>query len=181
MQIISGNFKGRKLICPKGVDTRPTLARVKESLFCQIADLIYGANILDLFAGSGALAAECISRGANKAVLVDQSNDAKIAIIKNLRNMNYDLLQLPAQHALFRLHNQGIKFNIVFLDPPYESDLGFLCLRLLKKLNLLADNAVVVYETTNKKQLPNIPKSYIIKSDRVYGLTRIIILELLNE
>lgn len=177
MQIITGKFRGRRLVCPKGEETRPTLARVKESLFSQIAQKIPNARVLDLFAGSGAFGAECISRGAAHVVLVDQSKEAIEAISKNLRGMEYELLQLPCEHALSRMHNKKQQFDIIFLDPPYESDLGFTALRLISKLKLLSPDGIVVYETRNKNQLPAVPKSYIITKERAYGTAKIIVLE----
>ena len=181
MQIITGKFRGRKLVCPKGEETRPTLGRVKESLFSQIADKIADARVLDLFAGSGAFGAECASRGARRVVLVDQDKNAQEAIKKNLKDMDYELLPLSAEHALHRLFNTKSQFDIIFLDPPYDSELGFLALRLIAKFGLLSENGIVVFETRNKNQLPKFPKSYIIRKERTYGTAQILILEQENE
>lgn len=182
MQIITGKFAKRKLIAPKGDQTRPTLGRVKEALFSIIADRIAGATVLDLFAGSGAYAAECYSRGAKQVVLVDQSAEAKKAIATNLRQMEYTLIDLPAEHALNRLKNQHATFDIIFMDPPYDdAELATTTLRLISRFNLLNQNGIVVFETRDKNNLPKIPKSYIINDERTYGIAKILFLEQNNE
>jgi len=181
MQIISGKFARRKLTAPTGAQTRPTLARVKESVFSIIQDKIQNAKVLDLFAGSGAYAAECASRGAAEVILVDQSPEAAKAIAKNLKGMEYQLVQLEVEHALSRLKNQGKKFNLIFMDPPYNSDLGFLALRKIAHNNLLNEDGIIIFETTGKNDLPKIPKSYIIVKDKSYGTARVLILEQNNE
>lgn len=181
MQIITGKFRGRKLVAPKGEQTRPTLARVKESLFCLIADKVSGSKVLDLFAGSGAFAAECFSRDAAEITLVEPNNLAIDAITKNLRGMQYTLLKLGYDHALHRLKNLNKKFDIIFLDPPYDSDFDIVSLRLIAKFALLEEGGIVILETRAQNRLQNLPKSYIIQKERQYGISRIFILELKNE
>lgn len=177
MQIISGKFARRKLVAPNTAETRPTLARVKESIFSMIQNKIPESSVLDLFAGSGAYSAECASRGASEVILVDSSVEAKKAIEKNLKGMNYQLLQLPAEHALARLKNQDKCFDIIFLDPPYDSDLGFVSLCKIARYNLLKKDGIVIFETRTKNDLPKIPKSFIIAKDKTYGTARVLILE----
>ena len=181
MQIISGKFARRKLIAPQGSETRPTLARVKESVFSMIQDRIADSSVLDIFAGSGAFAAECASRGAADVVLIDQSVEAAKAIKKNLREMEYTLVPLELEHALARLKNLGKKFDIIFMDPPYDGDLGFVALRLIARYSLLKPQDKIIFETRSQNNLPKLPKSYIIRKDRSYGTARILILEQNNE
>ena len=181
MQIISGKYARRKLVAPKGSETRPTLARVKESIFSIIQDRIADSCVLDLFAGSGAFAAECASRGAEEVVLVDQSPEAAKAIEKNLKGIDHTLLTLEIDHALSRLKNQNKTFDIIFMDPPYDSDLGFLALRKIAHNKLLKRGGIIIFETTGKNDLPKVPKSYIITKERNYGTAKVIILEQNNE
>ena len=181
MQIISGKYARRKLIAPQGQETRPTLARVKESVFSIIQDRIQDSCVLDIFAGSGAYAAECVSRGAKEIVLIDQSVEAAKVIKKNLRDMDYNLISFDVEHALTRLKNTNKSFDIIFMDPPYDSDLGFVALRLIAKFGLIKPNGIIIFETRAKNGLPKIPKSYIIQKDRLYGTARILILEQNNE
>ena len=121
MNISTGRFKGRRLESVDSLSTRPTLARVKESLFCMLDGAIEGKTCLDLFAGSGALGIEAISRGAKKVVFVDSSRDALRVLNKNLRGMEEwaQVIENDFVSALAGL--RGVKFDVVFLDPPYAN------------------------------------------------------------
>lgn len=179
MQIITGKFRGRKLKSVPTEKTRPTLGRVKESLFDIINGYILGSNVLDLFAGSGALGIECLSRGAKSVTFVD-SNPQCINIIKqNLKNDLTDttLINNDYDNALHNLSKTGVKFNLVLLDPPFDSDFLENSLYLLHKNNLLEDGAVVVCEKATKKVLQNYPQKYIIEKCKCYGTISIDILK----
>lgn len=144
MRIISGIYKGRNL---KGFDidgTRPTMDRVKESLFAMIQNDIKGSNCLDLYAGSGSLGIEALSNGANYVTLVDQSKVAIDTIKENTKGMK----SITIIHAdAFKLHDHiKQKFNLVFLDPPYHKQLIGPTLQYLKKNNFLEKGAIVVCE-----------------------------------
>lgn len=151
MKIISGKYKGRIL---KGFDingTRPTMDRVKESVFAMIQDYIKDSTVLDLYAGSGNLAIEAISNGAKKAYLVD-NNKIAINIIKdNIKTLNIDntiSVQKNAFDALDDFINQKIVFDVIFLDPPYHTDeLDKSLSKINNNINLLSENAVIVCET----------------------------------
>ena len=151
MKIISGKYKGRIL---KGFDingTRPTMDRVKESVFGMIQDYIKDSTVLDLYAGSGNLAIEAISNGAKKAYLVD-NNKIAINIIKdNIKTLNVDntiSVKTNASDALEDFINQKIVFDVIFLDPPYLTDeLDKSLSKINDNINLLSDNAVIVCET----------------------------------
>ena len=166
---------------PEGQFCAAGAQRIRESVFSIIQDCVAGASVLDLFAGIGANSAEAISQGADEVVLVDETSERIAAIKKNLRDMNYTLLQLGVEHALARLKNQNKQFDIVFLDPPEDTELGFLSLRLINKYKLLKPNGIIIFQSTAKNSLPKLPKSYIIAKDRSYGTARILILEQNNE
>ena len=179
MQIITGKYRARKLVGVDSTDTRPTLARVKESVFNLIFDKIEGNVVLDLFAGSGAYGAECISRGAKEVFFVDQTEKAKKTIKTNTQKMTekFEIIKSSFKDALVSFENRKIKFDLVFLDPPYDSDFAFKSLEILKKKQLLNDGATIVVEHKLANDLQNLPECYIIKKSRKYGIAYIDILE----
>ena len=125
LRIVAGTFRGRKLASPpEGV--RPTSDRVREALFGRLGDL-NGLAVLDLFAGTGALGFEAVSRGASELVCVDQSSRAMATLEKNAGRLGLEgeiqCIRSPAQTALRRLHAEGRQFDLIFLDPPY-ADIG---------------------------------------------------------
>ena len=135
MRIIAGEARGRTLTAPKGMDTRPTQDYVRESLFNILQASVPEARVLDLFAGSGALALEALSRGAVKATLVDCSTDAVQCIKRNAETLGFaervTVIRSDWQAALMRLSKNGERFTLVFLDPPYRiTDTGAQCARL---------------------------------------------------
>ena len=179
MQIITGKYRARKLVGVDSTDTRPTLARVKESVFNLIFDKIEGNVVLDLFAGSGAYGAECISRGAKEVFFVDQTEKAIKTIKTNTQKMTekFEIIKSSFKDALVSFENRKIKFDLVFLDPPYDSDFAFKSLEILKKKELLNDGATIVVEHKLANDLQNLPECYIIKKSRKYGIAYIDILE----
>lgn len=150
MRIIAGEHKGRALTAPKGTDTRPTLDRVRESLFSILQLRIAGARVLDLFAGSGALGLEALSRGAEKAVFVDNGRAAQDAVRQNIQALNAGaqatLLCAHWEDALRRLRTAGETFDLAFLDPPYQFAQASAMLEALRTGELLAGDALVIYE-----------------------------------
>lgn len=141
MRIISGIARGTKLETLEGKDTRPTLDRVKEPLFSIIQAYIYDAEVLDLFSGSGALALESISRGAKKAISCDKSRKAIEIIKKNIQKTHFeasvDILNKDYKKSLDELKNK--KFDIIFLDPPYETDFGVEAIKIIMQNNMLKE------------------------------------------
>lgn len=171
MQVITGKFRGRKL---KGVptsQTRPTLGRVKESIFDMLNEHIEGSMVLDLFAGSGALGIECISRGAKNVVFVDNQKESLQTIRQNLKNdlSQAKLIKADFVDALYMISKLNIEFDLVLLDPPFESDYLEKSLYLLHKYSLLAPDATVMCEMGSKKVLQNYPQKYIIEKNKNYG------------
>lgn len=171
MQIITGKYRARKLIPVDAETTRPTLARVKESVFNLIQGEIAGAVVLDLFAGSGAFGAECISRGASKVVFVDRELKAIKTIKENTKNMNenFEIVHNDFVSALLGFEAQNLKFDLVYLDPPFSSDFYVESLKLLHEKHLLSEDAVVVVEHDLQNDLQNAPECYIMKKSKKYG------------
>ena len=145
MHIISGKYRGNKL---KGFEvdgTRPTMDRVKESLFGMIQSYVGDSRVLDLFAGSGALGLEAISNGAREAYLVDNNIEAIKVIRDNIKNMDDDIKVIKSDYKKF-LKETNEKFDIIFLDPPYRKGLMGKALRVIEERDLLKEGGLVVCE-----------------------------------
>jgi 16S rRNA (guanine966-N2)-methyltransferase len=126
MRIIAGRFRGMRLPSPKGRRVRPTADRVREAIFSTLGELVEGAWVLDLFAGTGAFGLEALSRGAASVVLVERDRQVSCVIAETVRVLGIEnevrILNIDALEALRLLHKQGTKFTVIFLDPPYESE-----------------------------------------------------------
>lgn len=173
MRVVGGELRSRRLQGPpKGV--RPTSDRVREALFARLGDVV-GGRVLDLFAGTGALAIEALSRGAAHAVLVDRSTRSLNVIRSNLEALALDaraeVLSGDAVRVALRLAGSE-PFDTIFLDPPYDSDRLVPCLEAVVEAGLLAEWGVVVVETAKRHSLAAVPGLAVV-DDRTYGDTRL--------
>lgn len=175
MQIITGKYRARKLIPVDAETTRPTLARVKESIFNLIQWNIDGAVVLDLFAGSGAFGVECISRNAKKVIFVDHEKKAIDVIKLNTKNMSedFEIIKSDFADALKSFKNLDLKFDIIYLDPPYKSDFAMRSLEIIEKLELLNEQGIIVVEHEHQNNLQNLSKYYIIEKSKKYGIAHV--------
>ena len=180
MRVISGKYKGKKLIGFDINGTRPTMDRVKESLFAMIQSSIKNSIVLDLFAGSGSLGIETLSNGALEAYFVDNNIELINVIKKNMEGINEKshIIKSDYINALELFKNSNIKFDIVFLDPPYKLNLINNCLNIILKYNLLNKNSIIVCEYESEKVENDELK--LIK-ERKYGDKKIKIYELSSE
>jgi 16S rRNA (guanine(966)-N(2))-methyltransferase RsmD len=158
-RIIAGRGKGRRLKAPAGLATRPTGARVRRTLFDILAPRIGGCRFLDACAGSGAVGLEALSRGARRAVMVETDGRAVAAIRENLRALagaggEGQVFQQDARIALAAFADAGARFDVVFLDPPYESGLYEELLAQVGETRLLEEDGVLVAEHFHKRILP---------------------------
>lgn len=171
MRVIAGTRKGRELSAPKGMNTRPTLAKVKEAMFGMIQFDIEGAEVLDLFAGSGSLGIEALSRGAKHAVFCDADRQAVSVIKDNLKRLDFiNEASVYYGDSLKLLDTIGTRFNIVLLDPPYESGLETEAVRLLDEKALLEPGAIVLAE--HSKEVPPVfTEAYTVLKTKKYGDT----------
>lgn len=179
MQIITGKYRARKLIGVEGDTTRPTLARVKESIFNLIQWEIDGSVVLDLFAGSGAFGAECISRNAKKVYFVDREQKAINAIKVNTRNMkeDFEIIKSDFANALIEFSKKNIKFDLIYLDPPYKSDFAVSALEMIRNLKLLNSDGTIVVEHEYENDLQNLNNYYIIERSKKYGIAYVDIIK----
>lgn len=150
MRIIGGTARGRAIVAPAGSKTRPTQDYVRESLFNIIRWDVQDARVLDLFAGTGALSLEALSRGAQEAVLIDMDRDACTAIKKNMEVSRLGeqcrLISRDYRQAMDALAREGKQFDLVFIDPPYKMEnTGDMCAELLDK-GLLAQDFLIIVE-----------------------------------
>ena len=147
MRIIAGTNRGRKLLTLDGVDTRPTLDRVREALFNSLMDRVYDADVLDLFSGSGALSLEAISRGAKSAIMNDLNSEAIKVIKENVKAIKCEdkvtITNSDYNKIIENSLQQGKTFDIIFLDPPYKNDFYHSCVEKCQKL-LKQDGIIVV-------------------------------------
>ena len=155
MRVISGKFKGRKLQPPQGDAVRPTTDRIKETLFNILSSKgVTGETlVLDLFAGSGAVGIEALSRGAEKVIFIDKNPDSIKLVNYNLNHVgacesSYELYSVDYAFALKKL--KGKKFDVIYADPPYNAKYEDSIVFLVKKFELLADNGVLVVEHNNE-------------------------------
>ena len=151
MKIISGKYKGRILNGFNMDGTRPTMDRVKESVFAMIQDYVKDSTVLDLYSGTGNLAIEALSNGAKEAYLVDNNKVAINTIEDNIKMLNIDntnIINSDALKALEIFLNNNIKFDIIFLDPPYHTnELDKALTFINNNINILNNNAIVICET----------------------------------
>lgn len=175
MRVIGGNARGRRLKVPKGQAVRPTSDRVKEALFNILPHDLSGIKLLDLFAGTGNVSIEAISRGAAKAILIDSSDKSGKVIRENLRRLGFTdratVRVAPVFQALRSLARQGESFDVIFLDPPYQRNWVKACLEAIERGNLLRASGTLVVEHSAREDSGAEYGSLILKDQRKYGDT----------
>jgi 16S rRNA (guanine(966)-N(2))-methyltransferase RsmD len=175
MRIISGSARGRRLKVPKGQALRPTAARVKEALFDILSHDLSGLKVLDLFAGTGSLSLEALSRGAEEVVLVDASRHAVQAIRDNLRRLGLteraSIWPVPVLQGLRALARKRKKFHLIFLDPPYERGIVKSTLRALGEKDLLEGDGLVILEHSVREEIDRAYGNLALREQRRYGTT----------
>jgi len=172
MRVITGKARGVTLKTPTGLQTRPTTDRVKEALFSIIQFDIPGAQVLDLFGGTGQLGIEALSRGAKSAVFVDERDDSCSLIKENLRRtqMSQDAKVVRSDYLAYLQRCRG-KFDIIFLDPPYAEVFLENSLKLITEIDILRDSGIIVAERPLGKELPWSFEGYSRSKDYKYGNT----------
>ncbi len=182
MRIISGSARGTKLVTLQGENTRPTLDRVKESLFSIIQNKILDAYVLDLFSGSGALGLETLSRGAKSAILCDNNIDSIRIINQNVEKTKMKdkaiVIKNNYTKCLETVKNENMKFDLIFLDPPYKTNFAINALKIILDLDLVADDGVIIIETEDEqREIKNMELININIDDiRKYGRVKLMFL-----
>ena len=169
MRVIAGDYKGRKLQTPSDYSIRPTTDKVKEALFSVIQFDIEGRRVLDLFAGTGQLGIEALSRGAESAVFVERRKDALQAVRENLEACGFsDRARVVNGDAMSYLKS-GEKFDLIFLDPPYASGLLEQALEDIARFDICRRHGIIVAESAADKTLPPLSSPYSIYREYRYG------------
>ena len=181
MRIISGSARGRRLLSPKNSLIRPTADRVKESLFNILNGLIAcydNCRTLDIFAGTGNLGLEALSRGAAYAFFIDNHKESVALVIKNLRMLGFDdrgrVIEREALSALRSLDKMKAPFQLVFIDPPYRQGLAERVMQFLATSALIDGNSLVIVEISSNELLPTAFDNLREFDRRVYGDTAIV-------
>ncbi len=170
MRIISGKHRGRKLAEFAGGEIRPTADRVKEALFNSLADRVAGACALDLFCGSGSLGLECISRGAERVMFNDRSAQSLAVLRRNLNAIGEGArARITNMDYLAALSSYTVKFDLIFIDPPYREEYGIPALEVISERGLLSSGGVAVYE--RDRAFAGSVSGLKITDERKYGKT----------
>src|SRR5690606_3616070 len=185
MRVITGEYGGRRLKAVPGENTRPTTDKIKESLFNMIGPYFDGGNCLDLFAGSGGLAIEAVSRGMDKAVLIDKAPAAIKVIQENIavtkEEEKFKVIRGDAAKVINNLKSEQQVFDLVFLDPPYAKQQIVSQIEALLDNNMLSPEALIVCEVDKKVDLPETIKQAQVYKSAEYGITKIMIYELVSQ
>ena len=179
MRITGGKARGRVLFSPKGMDIRPTTDRVREAIFNIIGQDLSELTVLDLFAGTGSLGLEALSRGADHAVFIDNSNQSVNLIKKNIALCGFEdsatIIKTDLKKGWLLNHPMLKTLDLIFLDPPYGKDLIIPLLEWMSGTDMLQKSSRVVAELSKKENLPTIIKQLEMTDIRLYGDTKIII------
>lgn len=160
MRVIAGSARRTQLKTVEGMDTRPTTDRIKETLFNMIAPYLYDCNFLDLFAGSGAIGIEALSRGAGEAVFVENNQKAMACVKENLRKTHLEskamTMSMDVMTALYKLEGEK-QFDYIFMDPPYGKEWEKKVFSYLAESELIAPGGVVIVEASKETDLDYVP------------------------
>ena len=174
MRVITGTARGRRLKELEGMETRPTTDRVKEGIFNIIQFDLEGRRILDLYAGTGQLGIEALSRGASGAVFVEQRRDAAALIKDNLKITQLsDRGRVVNGEAMSFLSSAREKFDIIFVDPPYAANLWENTLSAISRFDILANHGIIVCESPLEKEMPEVAPPYYLHRTYRYGKIKV--------
>ena len=182
MRIISGNFKGKKILLPKDKLTRPLKDLTKESIFnilkhSKLLNIeLESANVLDLFSGVGSFGLECLSRGAKNVTFLESYKDVLSVLKKNIDNLNQQNQTKVIEKDIFAENTLKLlndKFDIIFMDPPYKEKKLFFLLNVITELELLNNGGVIIIHR-HKKEEDDLPKEFNLILEKNYGISKII-------
>jgi 16S rRNA (guanine966-N2)-methyltransferase len=177
IRIIGGRWRGRMIDVPSAPELRPTGSRIRETLFNWLTPRITGARCLDLFAGAGALGFEAASRGAAAVTLVDRDAEAVRRLQATAARLDADQVECVLADAIAWLDRAEGPFDIVFLDPPFRSDLREPCLERLRRRRLLKPGALVYLEADKRSNMSQLPAAWRVHRDKTAGQVRYLLVE----
>ncbi len=173
MRITAGELKNRKIKSREGRETRPTLERIKEAIFSIIGDKVDGAVFLDLYSGTGNVAIEALSRGAERAVMIEQDKEALRIIIENVNSLNLDdrcrAYKNDALRGLEILGRKKEKFDIIFLDPPYKENISSETIKKICESGVLKEEGIIISEHSVYEKLPDKIDDFVKYDERNYN------------
>ncbi len=174
MRVIAGRAKGHPLVAPRGLGTRPLTDRAREALFSALGEVVAGARVLDLYAGSGALGIEALSRGAAHVTFVERSRAALRALRRNLEAVGFEAEVVAADVARFLRDTENGRYELAFVDPPYALSLASVedTLRELEPL-LVAGAVVVLHRRAGEDPPPAVSPMLLLTDERRYGDSRL--------
>ncbi|MDR0838221.1 MAG: 16S rRNA (guanine(966)-N(2))-methyltransferase RsmD [Oscillospiraceae bacterium] len=175
MRVISGDFRGRRLEAPKSFDVRPTSDKVKESVFNIIQFQIAGARVLDLFSGTGQLGLETLSRGAAECVFVDSSQESIAIARRNIELCGAGGAARTVRADALEYIGRAEPFDIILIDPPYDTDFIEKCLRRIIEFDILKDSGIIVCESRDELKMPETEPPYRKQREYRYGKIKITI------
>lgn len=177
MRIIAGKARGRKLIPPATMETRPTLDRVKEAMFSMILGYIPNAVAIDVFAGTGSLGLEAASRGAKEVYLIDKSPVTFPLLKENVENLKFSEfcfpLNMDSYEALRSLAKKGKIFDLIFIDPPYCKEMIPEAMKIIKENNLLNEDGLIVTKIDSIEEIYEGYENIALTKSRKYGNTTV--------
>ena len=171
MRVITGSARGRRLKTPEGYDVRPTTDTVKEAMFNIIQGDIEGRRVLDLFAGTGQLGIECLSRGARDAVFIDSSRQSLALVKENLRACGFEGQTVNTDALSFIA--RGGKYDIILVDPPYDAGLYESVLEAITRFDILTDGGIIIMESRRERQMPEPAGPYLKVREYNYGRVKL--------
>lgn len=172
MRIIAGNFRGRKIAAPSGFSVRPTFDKVREALFSILMDDIYEATVLDLFAGSGSLGLEALSRGAKMVYFCDKSKESLKFINENIKVCKVsDRSKVFAGDFRTCISRIKEEINVVFLDPPYGEGLTLKAMEIISEEGILSEDGIICCELGKYEELPDDIGRFTLVKEKRYGNT----------
>ncbi len=185
MRVVAGTLKGRSIKAVKGTNTRPTTDKVKENVFNIIGPYFDGGLALDLFGGSGNLGIESLSRGIERVIFVDRDNVAIQTIKQNIKELKMEdkveVYRNDAFKALKAIVKRGLKFDLIFLDPPYKGQRINEIIEFISKNNLLNPGGIIMAECLKEDELHTTVGEIVSCKREVYGITAITIYHLPDE
>ncbi|CAH1852832.1 16S rRNA (guanine(966)-N(2))-methyltransferase RsmD [Convivina intestini] len=184
MRVIAGKFRGLHLEAVKGANTRPTTDKVKEAMFSMLMPYLSGGQVLDLYAGTGGLGIEAVSRGMDHVSLVDRNFQAIQVITNNVAKLHapdlFTIIKAPAKVALGRLAQAGKQFDLILMDPPYAKETIADDLAAMADQNLLNSEAIILVESDQAAQLPLDSDNFQLLKQKQYGITYVTLYQYLN-